>query len=133
LRQTIFYIWEGGEPCKWQENRPHSAEARALRRSAKTAFNGRNFKIGYDHAIPLSTLRQKLFDASASTDEMRRVLERHIVGVVLCRHENDSLKKCGLECLMPQGCDPGDALARYRVAEIGFEPDDQAKLARNSN
>jgi hypothetical protein len=58
-RETIFFLYEGGEAGKWRFDRPHSARARALHRETVIAghrFGGSKHQVRYDHAIPLATL-----------------------------------------------------------------------------
>jgi hypothetical protein len=130
-RETIFFLYEGGDAEKWSETRPHSARARQLHHKAKEdgrRFNSKNYRITYEHAIPLVTLRDGLRQASSSRELMATFLQRHIIGVVLLKEENDRLSQLKLHRSMPTGCEPHDRLARYRAAGIEFEPEDERLL-----
>ena len=135
VRETIFFLYEGGDRGKWSVERPHSAEARARRNEAGSRngrLNGRNFPVTYDHAIPLDTLSDGLCKATTSYEEMRDFLNRHVQGVVILRKENKKLSNCGMRRCLPAGSPSHDLLARYRKAEIKFEPEDEAKLKRET-
>ena len=105
-RETIFFLYEGGEPTKWSFDRPHSAGARALHREARLlgrTFNSKNYPITYEHAVPLATLREGLREAAGSPAEMSAFLERHVAGVAILKEENARLSKLRLRRSMPGG------------------------------
>jgi hypothetical protein len=131
-RETIFFLYEGGDAAKWSFERPHSAAARRLHREARAlgrSFNSKNYPVTYEHAIPLVTLREGLREAAVSSVAMSAFLQQHIMGVVILKEENERLSKLKLGRVMPSGAVPHDRLARYRKAGIEFEPDDAAMLA----
>ncbi len=128
-REAIFYLYEGGEPAKWDIQRPHSAAARRLRQKQGNEFRK---LVTYEHAIPLSTLYDGLRNASQSDDDMALFLRRHIQGVVITREENRELRELKLFQSMPEGARPDDLMARYQMANIKFEPNDLAKLQVSS-
>lgn len=130
IRQTIFYYYEGGEPGKWLVGRPHSASARAIRRSTRGRFPPLDHPMRYEHAIPLAVLQPGLRHATVSLDAMRAFLNRNVQGVVLTKHENGLLDQARLTSAMPARVDACDLLARYRAVGIEFEPDDEAALGR---
>lgn len=132
VRQTIFYIYEGGEPEKWKEHRPHSAAARACRRAGAGRFPSKDDPMRYDHAIPLARLQRGLEEATASLETMRSFLHRFIQGVVITREENERLDKARLTTALPVGASEHDMLARYRFVGIAFEPADEEILRRAS-
>ncbi|RDJ21981.1 hypothetical protein DWF00_27050 [Bosea caraganae] len=99
-----------------------------MRRTANSRFTSKNYDITYDHAIPLATLWQGLRTCIVDAAEMNSFLELHVAGVVLLKAENAKLNKCGLRSSMPPGAPAYDKLARYRHADIAFEPADEARL-----
>ncbi len=130
-RETIFFLYEGGDAAKWDLARPHSAAARKLRVGAGGTASlplGIRKLVTYDHAIPLRCLRDGLREASASDGAMRAFLDRHVRGVVITREEDQQLKARGLRSKMPKGAAGDDLLARYRAAGIPFEEADEAEL-----
>ncbi len=130
IRQTIFYYYEGGEPGKWLMSRPHSASARAIRRSTSGRFPPLDHPMRYEHAIPLILLQSGLRHATVSLDAMRVFLDRYVQGVVLTKFENRLLDDARLTSAMPAGADACDLLARYQAVGIKFEPEDEAALRR---
>ncbi len=131
VRETIFFLYEGGDLDKWSFERPHSAAARALHHDARSKgvrCNGKQFPVVYDHAVPLDALSNGLREATASYEEMHDFLIQHVQGVAILTGENAKLSKRGLRNRLPAGAQTHDLLARYRTAEINFEPEDEAKL-----
>ena len=130
-RETIFFLYEGGDAAKWDLTRPHSAAARKLRVEAGGTASlplGIRKLVTYDHAIPLRCLREGLREASGSDGAMRTFLDRYVRGVVITREEDQQLTARGLRSKMPKGVSGDDLLARYRVAGIPFERADEVKL-----
>ncbi|MDN3279436.1 hypothetical protein QWJ07_34575 [Frankia sp. RB7] len=128
-RETIFFLYECHSPGKYGEERPHSAAARARRKS----LSGRRIKskehgLTYDHAIPLATLRAELKKATHSTDAMYRALRRFVQGVVITTDEDRLLSSKKLRLRMPDGADHDDKFARYVAADIVFKPADRLLL-----
>jgi len=130
-REAIFFLYEGGDAAKWDRARPHSLAARALREATKTKgllpLTVRK-AVTYDHAIPLRCLRAGLREAAETNETMGSFLAHFVKGVVITREENEKLNKLGLRSAMPDGWDPADVMARYRVAEIGFAPVDECAM-----
>lgn len=130
-RETIFFLYEGGGDAKWNPERPHSARARALAREVigKNITRAGFLKaVTYEHAIPLKTLTDGLRVASYGDEALADFLDRHILGVVLLRSEDENLLRLGLRQVMPSGSEANDRLARYRAAGIEFEPEDLRKV-----
>lgn len=130
-RETIFFLYEGGEASKWHFDRPHTAAARLLHREALASnqpFTNRRFPITYEHAIPLTTLRAGLMEAAVSVEAMRQFLRSHIAGVVVLKSENELLSLQRLHRTMPEGANTSDKMARYRAAGIAFEAADIERL-----
>lgn len=128
-RQTIFYLYEGAEKSKWDEKRPHSANARRLRIGALKSFTGKNYPITYDHCIPLATLRDGLAESIVDENSLRQYLAKYIQGVVITKDEDGLLRKHKLSKSMPVGSDPHDMTARYRAAGIALDPEDEVLLS----
>jgi hypothetical protein len=131
VRETIFFLYEGGNAEKWSFERPHSAAARALHHDAHSngvAFNGKTFPVVYDHAIPLNTLGDGLREATASVEKLHSFLIRHIQGVVITKDENAELSRLGLRRRLPPDAQAHELLARYRYAAVKLETEDEAKL-----
>jgi hypothetical protein len=128
-REAIYYLYES-EDGKFHQERPHSAAARVV---SKTA-NGHpsNADVTYDHAIPLSTLRPGLRKAVISYEAMSDFLKRYVQGVVLTPEENRRLNR-EWRSSMPGDAKADDLMARYRRVGIMFDPKDEAELLRNSN
>ena len=126
-RETIFYLYEGGEAAKWDPRRPHSKAARAL---GGTSLKHAALQklITYEHAIPLAVLKDDLRASAPSLDSLRDLLRSRFRGVVITREENQRLRLCGLNARMPADAEPTDLLARYRQAAIEFEAEDLASL-----
>lgn len=130
-RETIFFLYEGGDAAKWDLARPHSATARKLRVEAGGTASlplGIRKLVTYDHAIPLRCLREGLREASGSDGAMGAFLDRYVRGVVITREEDQQLTARGLRSKMPKGAADDDLLARYRAAGISFEETDEAEL-----
>jgi len=123
LRQTIFYVWEGGEANKWRSDRPYSAAARQIRR---IGIDRRILR--YDHAIPLATIRRRLCEVRQSHDDTKAVLKRYVRPAILVKDEDELLSK-RFRSTMPPGVQPDDAMARYREVGISFEPEDARLLS----
>jgi len=135
VRETIFFLYEGGDSCKCSFERPHFAAARALHRevlSRGERFGGRKSQVTYDHAIPWDTLGDSLREAATSYEKMRDFLNHHVQGVVILKEEDARLSKCKLRRRLPAGAQAHDMLARYQKAGIAFEPEDEAKLRRKN-
>ena len=128
-REAIFFLYECHSPRKYDKERPHSAAARARRRSlSDVRIKSKEHGLTYDHAIPLATLRPELKKATHSTDAMHRALKRFVQGVVITTDEDKLLSSKSLRLKMPSGAAPDDKLARYVEAGIAFEPDDKRLL-----
>ena len=134
-RETIFFLYEGGESQKWSYERPHSAAARALHRQAlagRVRFSSATFPVTYDHAIPLNAINDDMRMATETPEKMSHFLSRYVQGVVILKEENATLSRFKLRSRLPLGARQDDLLARYRAAGIKFEPEDEAKLRRGT-
>ena len=131
-RETIFFLYECHSPRKYHPDRPHSAAARARRKSLSLSEAGgiksKKHGLTYDHAIPLATLREELKKATHSTDAMHRALKRFVQGVIITTDEDGRLSVKKLRLKMPKGAAPDDKLARYVEAGIAFDPKDKRLL-----
>jgi hypothetical protein len=133
VRETIFYLFEGGEAEKWSYDRPHSAAARALHdqcRAKGLRFSGSRsgpWPVTYEHAIPLTHLQADILEAAYSRGNLIELLRRRVCGVIITNEENERLNRLH-RATMPSGADTGDLMARYRAAGITFMPDDERRL-----
>lgn len=127
VRETIFFIYEGGDTWKYHKDRTHSAAARALRGSGKR-FHSSTHPIIYDHAIPFATFANGLRNATETPEMFSAFLRRFFRSVVITRDEDRKLSGAGLASRMPEGAKADDLLARYRSVGIEFQPEDEAKL-----
>lgn len=135
IRETIFFLFEGGEPEKWAVDRPHSAAARKLHRECLQ--QGRKFRgsrkglwqVTYDHAIPLAALRPAILALANEPDQVLRLLDRCICGVIITMEEDNRLCKV-YRSATPKGSAFDDLTARYRAVSIEFEPKDLELLKR---
>jgi hypothetical protein len=60
-RETIYFLYENPTLPKYDPKRPHSAVARARRKSIFVRrIKSKEHGLTYDHAIPLATLRAEL-------------------------------------------------------------------------
>ena len=127
-REAIFFIYEGTD--KYAQSKPHSADARALRKR----HSQKDFRqlITCDHAIPLATLREQCKAATASHEAMANCLQRFIQIAIITREEDVRLNKLGLRRQLPTGSAVDDMFARYRAANILFEPVDEELLSRTT-
>ena len=134
-RETIFFLYEGGNAAKFDPDRPHSTAARAHAKESIGSgrrFHSHYFPIVYDHAIPLKLLRTGLTDALVSHDALASFLRRYVQGVIITQSEDQRLTSMRLRSSMPDNASLDDLFARYRAADIPFEPSDIALLQRNA-
>lgn len=133
FRETIFYLFEGGEAGKWSYDRPHSAAARALHdqcRRKGLRFSGSRsgpWPVTYEHAIPLTCLQADILDAAYGRRNLVELLRRRVCGVIITNDENDRLNRLH-RATMPSGAAVGDLMARYRAAGITFTLEDERRL-----
>ena len=73
----------------------------------------------YEHAVPVSLVRDKLLFAHLPKEEVFSVLKASGPVAMILREEDQALNQYGLQRKMPDGWVWGDSpLARYQVAGI---------------
>jgi hypothetical protein len=129
-RETIFFLYECHSPRKFALERPHSAFARAKRKSFpdNLRIKSREHGLTYDHAIPLATIRAELRKGTTSTGAMHRTLKRFVQGVIITGEEDGLLSANALRLRMPDGAASDDKIARYRAVGITFRSKDKRLL-----
>lgn len=140
--RTFFDNWfafkEGG-PFLNAHSRPHwfnnpcpDRHGRALGRAhfistqaARTLGGLDRSRLMKDHAIPVTVLRDMLFDEQpASIEEVRDFMVRHYRFGIITDEEDAELNVAGLRSCMPDGWTPADGpFARYE--KVGIVAQDQ--------
>lgn len=128
LRQTLFYIYEGGEANKWSRVRPHSVAARSYRDGFSYQKGAGVKGLRYDHAIPLSVIYKGMTDHVATPTAFRDYLRAMVQGVVITDEEDRRLSAAGYRKDVPAGAASSDLMARYRAVGIVLAPADEARL-----
>jgi hypothetical protein len=112
VRETIHYQWERRDNrSKWHAPRWISVAAKK---------NGRK-DWTYEHAIPLNVVVSKLdgLGTNASLAQIRRVLTKWDIPVIVTKKEGAALKQMGLASKMPRGWRYNqNPFARYRRCRI---------------
>lgn len=146
--RTFFDNWfafrEGG-PFLNRSSRPHwfnnprpDQHGEALRRAhfvsagaARTLGGLASDRLMKDHAVPVSVLRELLFEEQPkSTDQVRAIMLRSYCFGIITEGEDRKLNAIGLRSRMPDGWTPTDSpYARYRAA--GIVAQDQGESRSN--
>lgn len=85
----------------------------------RSKFHGKKSPFIYEHAIPVSIVRDKLFSSDLSKEDVFSVLKACGPVAMILRDEDQILNQYGLQRKMPDGWVWGDSpLARYQVAGI---------------
>jgi hypothetical protein len=72
-----------------------------------------------DHAVPFRYLQSELLALREVTpDNVRELLSKYEVAVIITKSENDLLNAAGLQSKMPSDWDGRDPLARYKTVNI---------------
>ena len=75
----------------------------------------------HEHVVPKKVVIDKLLSLEApSTEEVRDVLDRFCIGVVVTREEDARMTRLGLRSEMPENWDGVDPWARYAKAGIAL-------------
>ncbi len=110
-RETLFFIYEGGNKEKY-ERHPKSKAARTQ--------NGKN-QVVYDHAVPLKLwIGTILDDEKLSLTRFRRIMADWLHVRIITKDENRLLNALKLHSSMPDDWDGHDVEARYTKARIEF-------------
>lgn len=115
-REWIFFTAEGGDAAKHSAAKPHSIAARALR--ACTTGSKFRSSVRVDHAIPWRTMRGGLRAAAMSGETLMAFLRATLHVCLITLEEDAVIRRAGLTSAMPNGADPTDPMARYRMAGI---------------
>jgi hypothetical protein len=132
-RETIFFLYEGGNKHKWNSERPHSKGARELLRAVENGAMRKSdarHLCTYEHSVPISSLKVGLNAAAASAEELEIYLDRHVLGVVVLRSEDALLRAAKVSRSLPAGSAANDRLARYQAVGIELEPQDRLKIEK---
>lgn len=139
--RTLFDYWfayRTGGPFLNSNSRPQwlnhpspDKYGEALRRAhfissgaARTMAGIEHNRLMKDHAIPVSTLRNMLFDTRLkSVEQVRAFMERHYRIGVITKAEDDAICAVGLRSCMPEHWSSGDS-PFVRYAASGIESQD---------
>lgn len=109
LRETIFFVWEGGNAEKYAPSRRRSLAANGLHRT----------ELDYDHVVPSKYVIDELLALQPVTHKtVHDILDRFVEGVLITKEEHQRLSKFGLRSKMPPNWNGEDKFARYRAAGI---------------
>jgi hypothetical protein len=112
LREPIYFLWE----C-----RATSSKGKNVRYRSRSALGGQmgNGALIRDHAVPFRYLQSELLALREVTpDNVRELLSKYEVAVIITKSENDLLNAAGLQSKMPSDWDGRDPLARYKTVNI---------------
>ncbi len=88
---------------------------------SRSKFYGKKSPFIYEHAIPVSLVRDKLLTVEPTLENIAMVLAASSVVAMLLREEDAKLQTLGLQSAMPSGWEWGnDPLLRYKEAAINL-------------
>lgn len=79
-----------------------------------------NVDLIHDHAIPRKLIREQIFihDKKATSEIIRKILDKHCIGVVITKNEDLILNERKLRSALPYGKTIDDTWSRYTDSNI---------------